>query len=135
MDLPRDILSRRLKRERRARENAERLLEQKNLDLFLEAGERHEALDALRESEERYRLIVELSPDAILISTDGRIVFANEAAKKLFRENESLQLIGTSKMDLAPPEQRAHIADRVKILKQAGSFTHTEETKIGRAHV
>src|SRR5436190_1197794 len=33
----------------------------------------------LRESEERYRRLVDTSPDGILVSVDGRLVFANRA--------------------------------------------------------
>ena len=35
---------------------------------------------ALRETEERYRRLVELSPDAIIVHSEGRFVFANSAA-------------------------------------------------------
>lgn len=48
-----DILQRRLARETSARKQAEALLEEKSLELFLEAQERQQALDALRESKEQ----------------------------------------------------------------------------------
>lgn len=127
MDQPEDIISRKLRRETAAREEAERLLEEKSLELFLEAKERQRALEALRDSEERYRMIVELSPDAILMAAAGSIVFANEAAKRLFRETETALLIGKSMMDLAPPERRAGIADSLQMLERSGTYTHTEE--------
>lgn len=119
MDKPDDLYARRLARESRAREEAERLLEQKSLELFLEMQERQRALDALRESEERYRLIVELSPDAILIECDGHIVFANETAKRLFRETEHVPLLGQSVLDLAADDYRDQVAQR---LSEAGHF-------------
>jgi PAS domain-containing protein len=43
---------------------------------------RGEAESALIESERRYRDLVDLSPDAILVHADGRFVFANEAAAR-----------------------------------------------------
>ena len=94
MALPSDLYARRLAREISAREQAETLLEQKSLALFLQAEQRQQALDALSESEERYRLIVERSPDAILIEVNEKIVFANPAARTLFRESEEYPLLG-----------------------------------------
>ena len=91
-----DINARRLAREISAREQAETLLEQKSLELFHQAEERQRVLDALRESEERYRLIVETSPDAILIEIDGKIAFTNPSARLMFRETQDLSLLDRS---------------------------------------
>ena len=105
-----DLHARRLAREISAREQAETLLEQKSLELFRQAEERQRALDALRESEERYRLIVELSPDAILIEIDGKIVFANSAARLIFRETPERTLLNRSLASLirrTPSESQA----------------------------
>ena len=95
-----DLNARRLARAISAREQAEHLLEQKSLELYHQAEERQRVLDALRESEERYRLIVELSPDAILIEINGKIVFANPAARLMFRETQELSLLGRSLVSL-----------------------------------
>ena len=128
MDNLGDIFHRKLLRETRAREQAEHLLEQKSLELFLEAEERQRALDALRESEERYRVIVELSPDAILMAINERIIFANGAARRLFRESESVQLTGTLLLDLTPRSEQERIKDSLNLLTQGTAFTHTEES-------
>ncbi|MEO0317466.1 MAG: hypothetical protein RL404_1143 [Pseudomonadota bacterium] len=58
-----DMLQRRLARETSARKQAEALLEQKSLELFLEAQERQQALDALRESQQQ--LAWQASHDAL----------------------------------------------------------------------
>ena len=39
---------------------------------------------AMRESEARYRSVVEQSPDAIFINCEGKLVFVNSAGAKLF---------------------------------------------------
>lgn len=95
-----ELHQRRLAREISARQQAEQLLEQKSLELYLEAEERLAALRKLQESEERYRLIVEMSPDAIMVELDGRLAFANSAARRMFAEHDQRQLTGLTMTDL-----------------------------------
>lgn len=126
MALPSDLHSRRLAREINAREQAETLLEQKSLELFRQAQERQRALDALSESEERYRLIVERSPDAILIEVDEKIVFANPAARNLFRESDEHKLLGRSLASLI----RRSSSESAALLLVADPETETEEVAL-----
>jgi diguanylate cyclase (GGDEF)-like protein/PAS domain S-box-containing protein len=63
-----------------------------------------QAEQALRESEARYRQLVELSPDAILVQYEGRFVFVNSAAVQLFRAEKAEDLLERRAMDLVPPE-------------------------------
>ena len=91
------LQERRLARANSARAQAERLLEEKSLQLFCnEAQNREVAESALRESEERYRLLIELSPFSILIEVDQHVVFANSAAERLFRAAQHEELLGRS---------------------------------------
>lgn len=61
----------------------------------------------LRESEEHYRLLVELSPDGImLLDRDGRVTFASAHVRDLLRALPEVQLTGTSAMDWVVPEDR-----------------------------
>ncbi len=100
MPTPEELQQRRLAREISARQQAESLLEQKSLELYIEAQERQATLQKLQESEERYRLIVELSPDAIIVQMDGQLAFANSAARRMFAETSQRQLIGLTMDDL-----------------------------------
>lgn len=52
--------------------------------------------DALRTSEERYRSVVELSPDGIAVVVDERFVFVNQATADLFAVKDTDHLLGRS---------------------------------------
>jgi PAS domain S-box-containing protein len=66
------------------------------------------------ETNDRYRRLVELSPDGIFISRDGRIVFVNPAAVRLFGATSPEQVLGKSAFDLFPPKNHAMIRERVE---------------------
>lgn len=72
------------------------------------------AMVELRESEDRYRLIVDNATDAIFITTrDGRYLDVNEAAARLtgYSRDELLQL---SPFDLAVPEEHDSVRERIR---------------------
>jgi diguanylate cyclase (GGDEF)-like protein/PAS domain S-box-containing protein len=67
---------------------------------------------ALRESEERYRLLVELCPDPILVHRDGQLVYANPATINLAGASTTDELIGRSVFDFVHPDFREAMLDR-----------------------
>jgi two-component system cell cycle sensor histidine kinase/response regulator CckA len=73
-----------------------------------------QAQSALRESEERYRRLVESSPDAIVIHVDGKIVFVNDAAVKLGGAQSPDQIIGKPLMDFIHPDYRGLVEERIR---------------------
>lgn len=62
--------------------------------------ERSRAERELKESEARYRVLVETAPDAILVHTQGVIIFSNHSADSLFRAGPGLSLMGRRISDL-----------------------------------
>lgn len=60
----------------------------------------------IRESEERYRTLVQLSPDSIIIHDEGKIIYCNEAAAKLVQADHPDELLGTHIMDYIPKDER-----------------------------
>ena len=66
--------------------------------------ERRRAAQELKESEGRYRSLVEQSPDAIVVHTQGIIIFSNSAADRLFRATTKVPLVGRRLTDLMHPD-------------------------------
>ncbi len=93
--------------------------------------DRKRAEEQTRESEERYRKLVELSPDAIIIQQNGRIVFANAAAEKLLGAQNTAQIIGLPVVRLIHPDFRDAAEQRMrKVLEEGVAAPLTEEKLI-----
>lgn len=69
--------------------------------------------EALRQSEESYRSLIELSPDAILVHHHGKVIFVNHSAATLFAALEPKELTGVKVMDLFHPDYRAIEQERI----------------------
>jgi PAS domain S-box-containing protein len=76
----------------------------------------------LRTSEEKYRDLINASPDAICVmDADGKCLLVNPAGVELAGRPES-ELIGSSIAETYLPEERHLFKDRVDKLKAEGSF-------------
>ena len=64
-------------------------------------------LAALRETEDRYRQLLELSPDAVIVHAAGRILFANPASAELLGIGSERDLVGRELADFIPADSRA----------------------------
>src|SRR5947199_6153931 len=86
------------------------------------AIERDRAEAAVRTSEEKYRDLINASPDAIcVIDADAKSVLVNPAGVKLAGRSEE-ELIGSSIAETYLPEERYLLVDRLEKLKAEGSF-------------
>jgi PAS domain S-box-containing protein len=86
------------------------------------AIERDRAEAALRTSEEKYRDLINASPDAICVfDADARCILANPAGVNLAGRSED-ELIGSSIADTYLPEERHLLVNRLEKLKTEGSF-------------
>ena len=86
------------------------------------AIERDSTEAALRTSEQKYRDLINASPDAVcVIDADGKCVLVNPAGVKLAGRTEE-ELIGSSIADTYLPEERHLLVNRLEKLKVEGSF-------------
>jgi PAS domain S-box-containing protein len=68
---------------------------------------RHQTARLLRESEARYRALVDMCPDAIVSIDDERITFANQAAIALIGAAGPAEAVGLRVWDLVHPDDAA----------------------------
>jgi PAS domain S-box-containing protein len=89
--------------------------------------DRKKAEQALVESENRYRKLIEFNPDAIFINDGERILYSNAAGAALFGAADPSQLIGMKVLDVAHPDDRDVIRRRMAhTLGAEGSTPPTE---------
>lgn len=73
--------------------------------------------EEVREAEDRYRALVELSPDAIGMSDEeSRIVFANAAYARLLGAADASQLLGRKTTDFVHPDSADRVRKRIDLL-------------------
>lgn len=80
-----------------------------------EIADRRRVEDALRESESRYRALVEVSPDAVIVQQERRVVFVNPAALKLCGANAPNQLLGKDFLSFVHESERAGVARQIRL--------------------
>lgn len=85
---------------------------------------------AAEEEENRYRGLVRYLPEAVQISCDGIIVYANDAAIRLFGAKSPADLIGRRVDDFVPAVERDRIAARRRKLLQTGAVPMEEQKRL-----
>jgi two-component system sporulation sensor kinase A len=87
-----------------------------NLALALlcrDVTEKNETDHALLENEQRYRHLIKMSPEPIVVHSNGILVYLNDSAKELFGANKQDDLIGSSIFDFIHPDQHEILKNRL----------------------
>ncbi len=69
---------------------------------------------SLRETDDRYRRLVEEAPDPIVVHRDGKIVFVNDAGARLWAAENRADILGRSVLDFVHPRDRKQAEQRIQ---------------------
>jgi len=72
------------------------------------------AREALRESEERYRNLLELAPVGIAVQAEGKVVFTNTAGARLIGAQSSEEVTGKDIREIIHPDQFEDSRERIR---------------------
>ncbi len=95
-------------------------------------SERKRAEQSLRESEARYRLLVDTAPDGIAMHRAGKIIFANAAALRMFGATKPEELVGTPMIERVHPDHRPIALARAQLALGDGQTLPPMEEKFLR---
>jgi PAS domain S-box-containing protein len=87
----------------------------------------------LLESEMRYRILIDQSPDSITVHRDGIMVFANPAAFRMFGAEAPQSLLGKPFIDRVHPSFHRQVLERRKNnseLRTGGSLTEMQYLRV-----
>jgi diguanylate cyclase (GGDEF)-like protein/PAS domain S-box-containing protein len=108
---------------------AEQALETERKRLQQTLNELTEAKKVMQESEERYRSLVELSPEAVVVHSDGKITYVNKSGEEILGASDSGEIIGKQIKDFVHPDYWERVSERVKHVQEL------EETALPQEHV
>jgi diguanylate cyclase (GGDEF)-like protein/PAS domain S-box-containing protein len=91
---------------------------------------RKRADQAVREAEQRYRSLIELQPDGVIVHSGGLIEYANQAAARIVRAGSPRQLIGLPLEKFVQPEERERFRERLQYLLAGPGSTRFEERRL-----
>lgn len=91
--------------------------------------QRKEMEEALRESEEKYRSLIEMNPDGIAIESEDKIVFVNPSALKIHGDASAQEVLGKSIWDFIHPDSKDLVKARLQQMADTGLSVPPAEQK------
>ena len=78
------------------------------------------AEEALRESRESFRRVVENAPEAIFVGTHGHFRYLNPAALRLFGVASDSELLGKPVLEIVHPDSRSAMTEGIRQVEELG---------------
>ena len=83
--------------------------------------------DAIRESEERYRALIELLPSGVFVFCDGQTVYVNHMGATIMGGSDTREILQRPTFDCIHPSYHADVRDNVTRLLSGGMSVHRAE--------
>ncbi len=97
--------------------------------MLLDVTGRERTEQALRESEERYRVLVESSPQGIVLHSAGKAEFANAAAAQIMNVDDPHELLGKPVIEFVHPDWRETVMQRMRAVLENGTPALPDEER------
>ncbi|MGH8882260.1 MAG: PAS domain-containing protein, partial [Stackebrandtia sp.] len=92
----------------------------------------HHQQQALTDLADRYRLLVELSPEAIVVHEAGQVVYANPAALRFVRAGSTAEIVGRPITDFVHADSVPQMLRRIAELGMPGATSDPAEAVLVR---
>lgn len=100
------------------------------LSFIRDITERIKNDEALRESEQRYKKLIDNIPSAIILHRDGEILFVNNTVKVLLGGSTKLTFSGRQITDFIFPEHKASLEEQFRYVRELDEVSGKIEAKL-----
>jgi len=95
--------------------------------MVVNAGQRETVEQKLRNSESKFRHLVDDLPDGVVVLVDAKIAYANRAAVEMFCGRGADSILGKPVMDYVHMESRQMVIQRMQAIKNGEELESVEE--------
>jgi PAS domain S-box-containing protein len=92
--------------------------------------ERKRAEEKLLESEQRYKTLIDRTPEAIAVHRHGKIIYVNPTAVRTIGADSMASLVGMNMIDFIHPDDRTAVLEQVKHIMSGGIAEPVVERRI-----
>jgi diguanylate cyclase (GGDEF)-like protein/PAS domain S-box-containing protein len=100
--------------------------------IAIDVSSRHDQRQALNDLTDRYRLLVDLTPDAIVVHEAGRVVYANPATVRFVRAASTADIVNRPIVDFVHPGSVPAMLRRISDLTEPGATSESTAVRLTR---
>jgi len=102
------------------------------LAFFRDISARERSTEALRQSEERFRRLIELAPDAVWINEGERLLYVNQGTVRMLGYDSEAEVLALTPSDIIHQHDHAAMVERMQRMEESGQSLPPCEYRIRR---